>query len=258
MSLSWQDRWRSKLKLVVVLFWGINWNVCCVLKTGIMTYIIAVIGTPIALCGIFGNLLTIIAVYKTRVLRSRNSVLLTTNLAVIDFLFSVVCMPTAIIRTALDVEHVEAFPDCVFTMFLYLMVVLNSLVTLMFVSIDRYVAIVTPMRYLLVTRSFIKLAIVGTWFWAALVSVSACVRYKMIFYERKIGFCSTGFNNMPSVALVYLTFLCSFTIIGYCYWGIFKQARRHRRQINAMTIGNISDVSSIYRNLVICIYVAKF
>lgn len=196
-----------------------------------MGYIFSLFGIPITIISIFGNLLTITAVIKTRTLRTRNA-FLPTSLACSDLLFSLFCCPVNFITTIMERKRID-ITLCRINGFLGMLFCLTSILTISVLSLDRYICIIKPFKYnRWVTPKRVKIVIFFKWMFAtaiAAVPLSGWGNY--IFYPQK-GFCFIDYKKDFAV-FVFIgvwIYIC-FGFISFSYYKIFKEARRHRRRI---------------------------
>ena len=176
---------------------------------------------------------------KTRALRSRYAVRLITSLACCDLLFSLVSCPVNFITTVLEMKEWNS-PLCTINGYLGMMFCMTSLQTLTIVSVDRYVAIVTPFRYhIWMTSQRVKIIIATKWTVAATVAAVPLSGWgKYIFYPQK-GFCFIDYHkDFEIFFFIGAWFMIGFGVITFTYYYIFKEARRQKRQIQALTVAN--------------------
>ena len=197
-----------------------------------MGYLFSLFGIPITFVSIVGNLLTIVAVIKSRSLRARHSFLPTTSLACSDLLFSLLCCPVNYVTTLMDKKSLD--PNlCRINGFLGMLFCLSSILTLSVLSLDRYVCIVKPFRYeLWITSERIKTVLLLQWIFSAVIaSVPLSGWGNYIFYPQK-GFCFINYRN-DFWAFVFIgvwMYVC-FGFISFSYYKIFKAARQQKQRI---------------------------
>ena len=212
---------------------------------------ISILGPFIVVLSIFGNVLTIIAVVKTSALRSRYAVRFITSLACCDLSFALLSCPVNFVTTLLEMKEWRS-PLCTLNGYLGVFFCLTSLLTLTIVSFDRYVAIVTPFRYhTWMTSRKTKIIIAGKWVFAACVAAVPLSGWgEYIFYPRK-GFCFIDYRkDFGCFVFIGVWFQVGLTIIGFSYYHIFKEARRQRRQIQALTVADGTVENSLPKNVV--------
>ncbi|CAB3989825.1 tyramine receptor 1-like [Paramuricea clavata] len=131
-------------------------------------------------------------------------------------------------------------PLCTINGYLGMMFCMTSLQTLTIVSVDRYVAIVTPFRYhIWMTSQRVKIIIATKWTLAASVAAVPLSGWgKYIFYPQK-GFCFIDYHkDFEIFFFIGAWFMIGFGVITFTYYYIFKEARRQKRQIQALTVAN--------------------
>ena len=197
-----------------------------------MRYIFSLFGIPVTIISILGNLLTIVAVIKTRSLRYRHVFLPTTSLACSDLLFSLLCCPVNLITTFMDLTSLDP-TLCRINGFLGMLFCFTSIITLTILSLDRYVCIVKPLRYeKLITPERIKIALLLQWIFSAVIAAVPLSGWgDYIFYPQK-GFCYINYKKY-FWAFVF-TAVCMYVCLGFIsfsYYKIFKAARHQRRKI---------------------------
>ncbi len=203
------------------------------------SFAITILNPIIIICSVFGNVLTIIAVIKTRALRCRYAVRLITSLACCDLTFSLLSCPVNFITTLLELQEWDS-PFCTINGYLGMMLCMTSLLTLTIVSVDRYVAIVKPFRYhTWMTSERVKIIIATKWTLAAAVAAVPLSGWgEYIFYPQK-GFCFIDYHkDFEIFFFIGAWFQIGFAVIAFAYYYIFKEARRQKRQIKALTVAN--------------------
>ena len=124
----------------------------------------------ILLVSIFGNILIIIIVYKKRDLRKTINYFIV-NMAVSDLLFSLVLFPVQIIQlsTGSFDWHVSGILGSIFCKlytFARSVSISVSVQSLVWIAIDRFVAVVFPIKLGLIKGSIRTKAIISTWVFA--------------------------------------------------------------------------------------------
>ena len=121
---------------------------------------------------IFGNILIIIIVYKNRELQKAINYFVV-NMAVSDLLLSLVLFPIQITRLSTGSVHwhVSGILGSIFCKFHFLAQLVSlsvSVQSLVWIAIDRYVAVVFPIKLGLISSKIRTVAIVSTWIFAGL------------------------------------------------------------------------------------------
>ena len=113
-----------------------------------------------------GNLLITIVVFKTKTLRRTINYFIV-NIAVSDLLFPLFILPTFLIELYGDsievssAQHIQAF--CTARVFFLYVTCLISVVSLVFLAVDRFAAVVFPLRPPLISSKLCPFVIFSTW-----------------------------------------------------------------------------------------------
>jgi len=113
--------------------------------------------------GFFGNLLVVLVVTFNKQMRNTTNLLIL-NLAVADLLFVVICVPST--GTIYALPHDWPYGDvwCKLVQYLIIAMAYVSIYTLVFMSLDRFLAVVYPIESMtLRTESNCRKAIIATW-----------------------------------------------------------------------------------------------
>ena len=128
---------------------------------------VAVLSTSLVtliLLSLLGNTAVIIAILNSNHLRDEISNRLTINLAITDLLNGTFVMTSSLVSTIHDDWHMGAF-YCDFICAANYCLIIASMLTLCFISIDRYYAIIYPLHYVnIITPTKINIMIAYTWF----------------------------------------------------------------------------------------------
>ncbi|XP_015777535.1 PREDICTED: neuropeptide Y receptor-like isoform X1 [Acropora digitifera] len=137
------------------------------------------IGVTIALCILFvasllGNCLIGVVIYKTPTLRKPIDFLIV-NMAMSDVLFSLIAVPVALVHLLLHswviTKAVLASITCKVTPYLADVSLLVSVQSLVVIAVDRFVAVVFPLRVSLLTSKRCLLCILSMWVVSMLVAI---------------------------------------------------------------------------------------
>ncbi|XP_031573593.1 histamine H2 receptor-like [Actinia tenebrosa] len=192
---------------------------------------------------VVGNTLVIIIIWLDHRLHTPGFYFLA-NLSVADLLLGIVYSPFYISST-LDQKWLFFETWCKLHAVFISTCFNASLVTLSFVSLDRFMAITKPLRYqsLLTTRRSLVLIALG-WvhsiFWAA----APLVGWGEITLDLKTNTCRPNWNAKGFPSKMYANLLAVFTfalpsaIMVYCYFRIFKVARHQVKLIKRNSIGS--------------------
>ena len=180
------------------------------------------IGVTIALCMIFvvsllGNSLIAVVVYKTSTLRKPINFLIV-NMAMSDLLFSLIMVPVTLVYLHLYswaiTEGVLASITCKVTPYLADVSLLVSVQSLVVIAVDRFVAVVFPLRVSILTSKRCLLCIVSMWIVSMLVAIPYLDTNRLFEFDGKF-FCLPSYwkevlSGGMSIADSYLGFATLF------------------------------------------------
>ena len=141
----------------------------------------------ILLGSLFGNIFIIIIVYKNRDLRKTVNYFIL-NMALSDLVITLIVLPVEISRLVTDSLHwhvggILGSICCKLFYFTSLVSVLVSSQSLVWIAIDRFVAVVFPMKLALISSKSRTIAIVSTWMFAGVLSSPVLITSKLIARE---------------------------------------------------------------------------
>ena len=178
----------------------------------------------ILVSSLFGNIFIIIIVYKHRDLRKTINYYIV-NMAVSDLLFSLALLPAEITKLVADSGHWRVSgisPESIFCKLVYLASqasVLVSVQSLVWIAIDRFVAVVFPMKLGLISSKIRTIAIVSTWICASLVKLPSLISSKLIVRGNDTACAETNMESFLSNNNAYGTYLwlqfCLFIIVPF-------------------------------------------
>ncbi|XP_031156081.1 trace amine-associated receptor 13c-like [Sander lucioperca] len=187
------------------------------------------------------NLLIIISISHFRQLHTPTNFLLL-SLAVSDFLVGLLLMPVEILRTT----SCWYFGDLVCSMYPFIGIIITvaSVVDIVLISVDRYVAICDPLHYTTkVTGRRVKIVVCLCWlcsFFYCFIFVNHDTIYDIGRSNSCYGECVMYSNYIPEVVDLVLIFIVPVTVIVALYLRIFavavSQARAMRSHITAVTL----------------------
>lgn len=167
------------------------------------------------------------------------------NLAATDFLLSVLCMPFAFVSSIMKM-WVFGKVMCVLTGFLLSVLCIASILTLVLVAIDRYLAICRPLKYCtLVTHRKSIIMLVYVWLQAvvcAILPVLGWGRGYMFVKEESIcrpEFGKPSVDNGYTIFLFVTCFVGPFSIIAFTYISILCTARRQFRRVHQAKVNGV-------------------
>ncbi|XP_026223299.1 trace amine-associated receptor 13c-like [Anabas testudineus] len=191
----------------------------------------------ISLLTVFLNLLVIISISHFRQLHTPTNLLLL-SLAVSDFLVGLFVMPFQIFLT----EPCWLLGDLVCTLYHFLpfITISASVVNMLLISVDRYVAICDPLRYFTkITQKRVQISVLLCWIYSAFYSCLGLLdnlkqpgRYNSCYGE-----CVININGAVDIVLSFIIPISSIIIL---YMRVFvvavSQARSMRSHIAAVKL----------------------
>uniref|UniRef100_A0A9J8BL79 G-protein coupled receptors family 1 profile domain-containing protein n=1 Tax=Cyprinus carpio carpio TaxID=630221 RepID=A0A9J8BL79_CYPCA len=185
---------------------------------------------------VFLNLLVIISISYFKQLHTPTNLLIL-SLAVADLIVGLIVIPLMGIRF---IETCWYFGETFCSLFLFtvFVVVSASLGNLVFISVDRYIAVSDPLRYTVrVTTDKVVFCIIINWLCSIIYSV--IILYNTMFYpetqDRCYGDCSVSFKFEHVVTDLIITFVAPSSIIMSIYVKIFCVAKYQAKVVNCVT-----------------------
>lgn len=111
-------------------------------QIGLVTFLIILV----LVVALFGNLIVMLVVVQTNKLRGQLSNWFIINLAISDISNAIVVMSTAAVSTALDFREVNKI-WCKITCSSNYCLMIASMLTMLFIGLDRYLAIIHALSY---------------------------------------------------------------------------------------------------------------
>ncbi|XP_056100546.1 trace amine-associated receptor 13c-like [Rhinichthys klamathensis goyatoka] len=184
---------------------------------------------------VFLNLLVIISISHFKKLHTPTNLLIL-SLAVADLIVGLIVIPLMGITF---IESCWYFGETFCSLFLFIafMVVSASLGNLVFISVDRYIAVSDPLRYTVrVTIDKVVCCIIINWLCSSIYSV--IILYNTMFYpdthNRCYGDCSVYFKFEHVVADLIVTFVAPSSVIMSIYVKIFCVAKHQAKVVNSV------------------------
>ncbi|XP_051780153.1 trace amine-associated receptor 1-like [Erpetoichthys calabaricus] len=194
----------------------------------VMLYIFSVFVIIVTLCG---NIFVIISISHFKQLHTPTNCLVL-SLAAVDFLLGLFVMP---FHFAAYIEYCWYFGEfmCYYFYLMYLFLTSASVSNLVFISVDRYLAVCNPFFYtsnVTIFRTMLCIAI--GWLSALSYTLAYLKSDGSTILTGCAGAC--GFDFLPAwgMADFLCTFVLPFSVISCFYFRIFIVARRHARAIN--------------------------
>ncbi|XP_078614246.1 adenosine receptor A2b-like [Branchiostoma floridae x Branchiostoma japonicum] len=187
----------------------------------------------IAVAAIIGNSFVCLAVYKNRRLRGTTNYFIV-SLAVADICVGLLGIPFAIV-TALGLP--DNFYGCLMMLSFIIITTQSSIFSLLAIAVDRYVAIMNPLRYeYLMTTRTARWAIAATWTLSLLIGMVPLMGWNLGPAQNGCGFTDV----IDFDYFVYFNFFgCVLTpllIMGFIYSTIFWSVRKQLRLIKSTDI----------------------
>ncbi|XP_018651729.1 Tyramine/octopamine receptor [Schistosoma mansoni] len=190
------------------------------------------------LSGIFifcGNLLVISAVATTKVLR-RITDLYIVSLALSDLLVAVLILPLSIMRQVYGHWPYESHELCTYWISLNLFLCSASTFNICCISVDRYIAINYPMKYISKrTRSTAFAMIGGAWIASFLIMIPPIFGSQ---HHTGVGSCYARSDARYRFIIAISTFFVPSLLVGFIYIRIFWVIRRRSKEFK---FGNFSS-----------------
>ncbi|XP_064153390.1 melanopsin-B-like [Anguilla rostrata] len=202
-------------------------------------YIVAFFVLVIGALGVAGNALVIFAFYSNKKLRTVPNYFIM-NLAVSDFLMAITQSPIFFIN-CLYKEWVFGELGCKMYAFCGALFGITSMITLLAISIDRYLVITKPLQAIQWTsKRRTSLAIVLVWLYSLAWSLAPLVGWSSYIPEGLMTSCTWDYVTSTSANKSYTLMLCCFVffiplgIISYCYLFMFLAIRSAGRDLEKL------------------------
>ena len=187
----------------------------------------------IAAVAVIGNLLVCFAILANKKLRSKPTNLFLLSLAVSDFLTSVIAMPFDIESLILQGGWKHGAVMCLAFLTAYLITVPTSILTLLTISVDRYLNLRDPLRHFRRTQFMTKrkalILIVLIWLYCIIFAFLPVLGWPFIKRSTKneLEQCLISYSVLYNILSNFLNFVlplvttCVFNIMMFCI------ARKH-------------------------------
>ena len=206
--------------------------------------------------GVLGNATVIIYTIFSSKEKTATSYLVG-NLALADLLVCLTYYPIWIFEVIQIILKIDSDQDffCRFSRATTRAFMFASIATLLLITVDRYLFIVKPLRYLqIVTHRRVFLAVAGIW-------ITVCCLFT-VHYIHERGTNHRSFCDIPNSVLSFLllTIFVPLPLIFLLNFHIFSVARKQRKRILAETtitrVDNFTEESANRINLVLRFFVA--
>ncbi|XP_028654765.2 trace amine-associated receptor 13c-like [Erpetoichthys calabaricus] len=184
---------------------------------------------------ILGNILVVISVSHFRQLHTPSN-LIVLSLAAADFLVGIFLMP---LKTIQIIEGCWYFGDtfCYFHALFGFLLTSVSVSNMVFIAIDRYVAVCDPLLYgTKITIPLVQLSITTSWI-SSILYAWAILFFKGHYLSRDdgsacLGECVGLYTDAWGIVDLIVSFILPCTVIVCLYAKVFMVARRHSKVMN--------------------------
>lgn len=194
----------------------------------------------IIFAAIVGNTLILASLYRYTCLQTKTNAFVL-NLAIADLFLAVFAMPFTLV-SSIKYEWMFGKAMCQILGALNSVFCEASILTLSFVSLERFVAIVFPLKYeTMITPKRVKLVIGYIWFQAVFCASSTFVFSEFAFLKFE-SICTVDWGHGVAYTLVFaIVFLyVPFLVTAVLYCVILQTAIKQRRRIEVIKVGEIT------------------
>ncbi|CAH1792770.1 unnamed protein product [Owenia fusiformis] len=196
---------------------------------------------------VIGNVAVIMAIKTNSRLREQISNIFILNLSIVDLCTASLIMMTTFVQLVTDADEMPKI-WCLLNCGLNYVFIIASMSTLAFVSIDRYMAIIHPMKYVtMITKQRVVGMVMYGWI-LGLIFGSVPIIMDWIQYDYWEVICAIDWNYQAAVIYVIAAFIICFLLPGiimiYCYLKIIKEVKRMDKSMPAApSIGDITELN---------------
>ena len=205
----------------------------------------ATIVVILVLVALAGNLLVVFAITKTSKLREQVSNMFIINLSCTDMILANVVMATSFVTIAMDVKTVPRVWCDIVCAVNYICIIV-SMLTLAFISLDRFVAILRPIHYSSIVKKHRILLAIGYSWAQGLAFAAAPSIMQWVHYDYWEGICAIDWHKDKVNVVIYvitacvLCFLVPGMVMIFSYTSIIREARK----INELPVPAINEEAS--------------
>ncbi|XP_051474241.1 melanopsin-like [Apus apus] len=213
-----------------------------VTKSEIPDHVLYTVGTCVLIIGsigIIGNLLVLYAFYSNKKLRTPQNYFIM-NLAVSDFLMSASQAPMCFVNS-LHREWILGDTGCNLYAFCGALFGITSMMTLLAISVDRYLVITKPLQSIQWTSKKRTMQIIaGVWLYSLGWSVAPLLGWSSYVPEGLMISCTWDYvtyspaNRSYTMILCCCVFFIPLIIIFHCYLFMFLAIRRTGRDVQKL------------------------
>ncbi|KAK3734358.1 hypothetical protein QZH41_016662, partial [Actinostola sp. cb2023] len=237
----------STYKLAIPEHTDINYNP----GTGLVVFHVIIL-IILCLVAITGNAVVINVVLRDRRLHMPTFYFIV-NLAVADILTSAIYIPFYIVAIVKQL-WVLGTPFCKAHVFLISLGFNASLITLSFISFDRFLDIVFPLLYpIKMTSRRMRILVVFGWVHSIWWALGPLFKWGDYRFDTQSNTCRPKYdaegwvNKSYAVCLVTICFVVPILVMVYCYARIFTVVEKHVKDIEQMScsLASVASIASI-------------
>ena len=198
----------------------------------------------IIFAAVIGNTLILASLYRFSCLHTKTNVFVL-NLAIADLFLAVFAMPFTLV-SSIKYEWIFGNAMCQIVGVLNSVFCEASIMTLTFVSLERFIAIVYPLKYeALITPKRVKFVIAFIWLQAVLCASSTFIFARFTFLKFE-SICTVDWAHNIAYTLAFtIVFLyVPFLVTAVLYCVILQTAIKQRRRIEVIKVGEITTAES--------------
>ncbi|XP_060075475.1 5-hydroxytryptamine receptor 1-like [Ylistrum balloti] len=216
------------------------------------------------IASVFGNIAVILAVMLNRHLREEKSSFLIVNLAVTDLTNGLIVIVSSFCSVISD-RWMFGHGLCSTVCAINYCLIITSMLTLCFISFDRYQAIIHPMTYpMWISRNKVGIAIAYSWMQGIVFSLVPVILH-WIQYDYWEAVCAIEWQQEKKQAIYYVVtaFLLCFFLPGMAlvvnYFLVVREVRRASRtlqpfnELNATRKSNYSQSNKAVNSLLVVV-----
>lgn len=209
---------------------------------------------------LMGNTVICYVVFRNRRLWTEMNMFIV-NLAITDITMSLISMSTPLEPIITGRRCFVSGPLCQVIAFLNSVLFCNTIFTHTVISIDRFFAVVKPMKKVM-TRRKAFFALLGVWTLSIVISLGPQLGWGRNTYNEStlqcgFGFPRDSFESLYIICLAVCAFLLPIAIMSYVYIRIYLVVRHHTRRLSTTTFGiNQEIVIKKQRRIVLTFFLA--